>query len=145
MKVGSFFSLVSSAAVNLNHLHGVKLPAPYVCTTYMCFSLDSCRRSCKCYHTFTCSCIEYPSFQITVGRVLLLSCLPSYWRELTYSFGFGDSLVNVWVRCGILAISTLTLLCFLTLRPIRERNYEAFLWIHFVFTLWAGLSLQDWY
>ena len=36
----------------------VKLLAPYICTSYMCFSMDSCRRPCKCNHIFMCSCIE---------------------------------------------------------------------------------------
>lgn len=52
-----------------------------------------------------------------------------------YSLQNDDALVNRWLQLGILAGSTLTLLCFLTIRSIRERNYEAFLLIHFIFAL----------
>ncbi|KDR80476.1 hypothetical protein GALMADRAFT_1202327 [Galerina marginata CBS 339.88] len=38
-----------------------------------------------------------------------------------------------WVQCGVVAASTLTLLCMLSIRPVRERHYEAFNIIHSVF------------
>ncbi|KAF8813105.1 hypothetical protein BYT27DRAFT_7181675 [Phlegmacium glaucopus] len=42
--------------------------------------------------------------------------------------------VLIWIHAGgRVTGSALTLLCFLTIRPIRERNYEAFLLIHFIF------------
>ncbi|KAF8809134.1 hypothetical protein BYT27DRAFT_7222686 [Phlegmacium glaucopus] len=44
-----------------------------------------------------------------------------------------STLDNPWLQYGILAGSALTLLCLLTIRPIRERNYEAFLLVHFIF------------
>ncbi|KAJ7697664.1 ferric reductase NAD binding domain-containing protein [Mycena rosella] len=42
-------------------------------------------------------------------------------------------LQETWFRCGILAISSLTLLCILSLQPLRSRAYEAFLVAHFIF------------
>ncbi|KJA21459.1 hypothetical protein HYPSUDRAFT_67797 [Hypholoma sublateritium FD-334 SS-4] len=39
---------------------------------------------------------------------------------------------HAWVRCGALAVSTLTLLCIFTVRPVRARSYEVFLAVHLV-------------
>ncbi|KAJ3493941.1 hypothetical protein NLJ89_g10910 [Agrocybe chaxingu] len=52
--------------------------------------------------------------------------------RLTLGLHDDEVITNAWIRCGVLAISSLTLLCFLTLRPIRERNYQVFLGVHFV-------------
>ncbi|KAF8809132.1 hypothetical protein BYT27DRAFT_7232494 [Phlegmacium glaucopus] len=38
-----------------------------------------------------------------------------------------------WLQWGIIAGSAFGLLFFLAIRPIRERNYEAFLFVHFIF------------
>ncbi|KAF8155465.1 ferric reductase NAD binding domain-containing protein [Crassisporium funariophilum] len=52
-----------------------------------------------------------------------------------------EVITNHWVQCGVLAASSLTLLCFLTIRPIRERSYEMFLLIHFVFAFIFVMSI----
>ncbi|KAG6857057.1 hypothetical protein H0H87_010022 [Tephrocybe sp. NHM501043] len=44
----------------------------------------------------------------------------------TYAFSV------TWVQCGLLAATAFTVLCIASLRPIRKRNYEYFLMIHFV-------------
>ncbi|KAJ7697679.1 iron reductase [Mycena rosella] len=46
-----------------------------------------------------------------------------------------EDLQETWFRCGILAISSLTLLCILSLQPLRGRAYEAFLVAHFIFAV----------
>ena len=83
-----------------------------------------------------CSCIEVAFLSDYTWASNGLLSYP-HRIEGTYSLGAddGDSLDQVWIRCGVLAGSTLTLLCLLTLRPIRALNYEAFLWIHFIFSL----------
>ncbi|KAJ6557809.1 ferric reductase like transmembrane component-domain-containing protein [Mycena capillaripes] len=42
-----------------------------------------------------------------------------------------EDLQESWFRCGIMAISTLTLLCIFSVRPLRNRSYEIFLVAHF--------------
>ncbi|KAJ6471915.1 iron reductase [Mycena sanguinolenta] len=37
-----------------------------------------------------------------------------------------------WFRIGVTGASALTLLCFLSIRPIRSRNYELFMYFHLV-------------
>ncbi|KAJ7239619.1 ferric reductase NAD binding domain-containing protein [Mycena haematopus] len=37
-----------------------------------------------------------------------------------------------WFRIGVTGASALTLLCFLSIRPIRSRNYELFMYLHLV-------------
>ncbi|KAF9528716.1 ferric reductase NAD binding domain-containing protein [Crepidotus variabilis] len=55
----------------------------------------------------------------------------------------GDDVMaeNPWVQCGVLAGSSLTLLCFLTVRPIRNWNYEFFIVIHFIFVFIMLIAL----
>ncbi|KAF9528715.1 ferric reductase NAD binding domain-containing protein [Crepidotus variabilis] len=55
----------------------------------------------------------------------------------------GDEMIaqNQWVQCGALAISSLTLLCLLSVRPIRNWSYEFFLIIHFIFVFIILLAL----
>lgn len=46
-----------------------------------------------------------------------------------------------WIQCGVLSSTAFTILCIVSVRPLRERNYEVFLVIHFVMsfiTLLAG-------
>jgi ferric-chelate reductase len=45
-----------------------------------------------------------------------------------------EDVLNRWVQCGFLAASALTVLCVTTLRPIRHRGYEIFLFVHFLFS-----------
>ncbi|KAJ7266988.1 ferric reductase NAD binding domain-containing protein [Mycena haematopus] len=45
------------------------------------------------------------------------------------------SLEEPWFRCGILAISSLTLLCLFSVKPLRSRAYEFFLISHFFMAL----------
>jgi len=40
-----------------------------------------------------------------------------------------------WLPKGILAISALSLLVLVSLRPIRAKSYELFFWIHFLLVL----------
>ncbi|KAJ7448009.1 ferric reductase NAD binding domain-containing protein [Mycena latifolia] len=46
-----------------------------------------------------------------------------------------EDLQETWFRCGIMAISALTLLCILSVQPLRSRAYELFLVAHFSFAL----------
>ncbi|KIM37179.1 hypothetical protein M413DRAFT_77388 [Hebeloma cylindrosporum] len=41
-----------------------------------------------------------------------------------------------WLHCGPVAGSALSLLVILTIRPVRQRNYELFLLVHFVLVLY---------
>ncbi|KAJ7111813.1 ferric reductase NAD binding domain-containing protein [Mycena epipterygia] len=43
-----------------------------------------------------------------------------------------DDPTQYWFKCGVMGASALTLLCLLSIRPIRSRNYEVFLYIHLV-------------
>ncbi|KAG0697523.1 ferric reductase NAD binding domain-containing protein [Suillus ampliporus] len=48
---------------------------------------------------------------------------------------FQPYLEKSWLRCGITAIVALTILCVISLRPIRARAYELFFYVHFVMVL----------
>ncbi|KAJ6583102.1 ferric reductase like transmembrane component-domain-containing protein [Mycena vulgaris] len=48
-----------------------------------------------------------------------------------------EDLQETWFRCGIMAISALTLLCVLSVQPLRSRAYELFLVAHLFFGLIA--------
>jgi ferric-chelate reductase len=50
-----------------------------------------------------------------------------------------------WVQCGPLAVSALTLLCILSVRPARERAYELFLFMHMIFALYVPPSFSSAY
>ncbi|TFK37957.1 ferric reductase NAD binding domain-containing protein [Crucibulum laeve] len=52
-----------------------------------------------------------------------------------------EALVNRWVQCGLVAASALTLLCILSLRPMRELSYEIFHIVHFLFVFIFLLSM----
>ncbi|KAJ7634457.1 iron reductase [Roridomyces roridus] len=42
-----------------------------------------------------------------------------------------EDLQETWFRCGIMALSSLTLLCIFSVKPLRSRGYELFLVVHF--------------
>ncbi|KAJ7735728.1 ferric reductase like transmembrane component-domain-containing protein [Mycena metata] len=46
-----------------------------------------------------------------------------------------EDLQQPWFQCGITAVSSLTLLCLFSFRPLRSRGYELFLVAHFVLAL----------
>ncbi|KAJ3815726.1 ferric reductase NAD binding domain-containing protein [Lentinula lateritia] len=46
-----------------------------------------------------------------------------------------DGLDQTWLRCGILAASSLTSLCIISVRPVRSRAYEFFFYTHLVLVL----------
>ncbi|KAJ6487612.1 ferric reductase NAD binding domain-containing protein [Mycena sanguinolenta] len=46
-----------------------------------------------------------------------------------------ENLQETWFRCGIVAISALTLLCLFSIQPLRSRAYELFLISHFFMAL----------
>ncbi|KAJ3896621.1 ferric reductase NAD binding domain-containing protein [Lentinula edodes] len=46
-----------------------------------------------------------------------------------------DELNQTWLRCGILAASSLTSLCIISVRPVRSRAYEIFFYTHLVLVL----------
>ncbi|RDB30109.1 Ferric/cupric reductase transmembrane component 1 [Hypsizygus marmoreus] len=48
--------------------------------------------------------------------------------------------VNPWVQCGMLATTSLTLLSIVSIRPLRERNYEVFLAVHFLLSFICVLA-----
>ncbi|KAJ7675188.1 ferric reductase NAD binding domain-containing protein [Mycena rosella] len=43
-----------------------------------------------------------------------------------------DAPSEYWFKVGVMGASALTLLCFLSVRPVRSRNYEVFLYFHLV-------------
>ncbi|KAJ7584441.1 ferric reductase NAD binding domain-containing protein [Mycena floridula] len=44
--------------------------------------------------------------------------------------GLGEDLYEAWLHAGIAAVVALTILCIVSLRPIRTRQYEMFFYIH---------------
>ncbi|PPQ88182.1 hypothetical protein CVT25_005147 [Psilocybe cyanescens] len=62
-------------------------------------------------------------------------------EKITVGLLDDETIGHRWVQCGVLAGTTLTLLCILTLRPIRNRSYEVFLIVHFVFAFMFLLSI----
>ncbi|KAH7912908.1 ferric reductase NAD binding domain-containing protein [Hygrophoropsis aurantiaca] len=55
--------------------------------------------------------------------------------EVIYEVPFQPYLQYAWLRCGIVAIVAITLLCFVSLRPIRANAYELFFYVHFAMVL----------
>lgn len=47
----------------------------------------------------------------------------------------GTALDNDYMRCGVLAATSLTLLCIVTLRPVRRLEYEAFFITHLILVM----------
>ncbi|KAJ7486431.1 iron reductase [Mycena galericulata] len=47
--------------------------------------------------------------------------------------GLADDSSQSWFRYGVMGASALTLLCFLSIRPLRSRNYEVFMYVHLAF------------
>lgn len=45
------------------------------------------------------------------------------------------SIAHAWIRCAVLAATALTILCIVTIRPMRDRNYQFFLVVHGVLSL----------
>ncbi|KAG5642176.1 hypothetical protein DXG03_003439 [Asterophora parasitica] len=88
-----------------------------------------------------------------IARVLCVLIWVHAAGRLKLKLKAGSSLEHPWVRCGILASTSLTLLCILSIRPLRNRNYEVFLVIHFLavfITLLAGFfhargNLREYY
>ncbi|KAJ7837438.1 ferric reductase NAD binding domain-containing protein [Mycena leptocephala] len=48
------------------------------------------------------------------------------------SLSFGDLTTEYWFRIGVAGASALTLLCLLSIRPLRSRSYEVFMYLHLV-------------
>ena len=48
---------------------------------------------------------------------------------------FKPLLEETWVVCGIIALVALTILCIVSLRPIRTQAYELFFYVHFLMVL----------
>ncbi|KAJ4488390.1 ferric reductase NAD binding domain-containing protein [Lentinula aciculospora] len=46
-----------------------------------------------------------------------------------------EDLDKTWLRCGILAVSSLTSLCIISVKPVRARAYEFFFYTHLVLVL----------
>lgn len=61
-----------------------------------------------------------------------LSLTPSDLTNKPQSLLTDETPNHPWVRCGPLAVSTLTLMCILTVRPVRARAYELFLAVHLI-------------
>ncbi|KAK6980774.1 Ferric/cupric reductase transmembrane component 1 [Favolaschia claudopus] len=49
---------------------------------------------------------------------------------LTPATDLNDDMETYWFRIGVAAASAFTLLCILSVRPLRSRNHEAFMYIH---------------
>ncbi|KAF4618189.1 hypothetical protein D9613_011675 [Agrocybe pediades] len=69
----------------------------------------------------------------TSARVICIMVWLHGGGRLTVGLVDDEAVVNRWVQCGFLAASTLTLMCILTVQPVRKRSYELFLLIHFIF------------
>ncbi|KAF9478932.1 hypothetical protein BDN70DRAFT_932948 [Pholiota conissans] len=61
--------------------------------------------------------------------------------RITVGLTDDETIDHRWVQCGLLAASTLTLLCILSVRPARERAYEFFLAVHLLFALMFMLAI----
>ena len=78
--------------------------------------------------------------QIQIGYASLL--LPSF--VPCDDWLFRCSLTGEWslshavIRCGVLGLASLTMLCIVSLRPLRQLNYEFFFVVHFLLVLWVA-------
>ncbi|KAH7911651.1 ferric reductase NAD binding domain-containing protein [Hygrophoropsis aurantiaca] len=70
-----------------------------------------------------------------MSRVVLILLWVHAGSEVIYSAPIGPMLVEAWVRCGIVAIVALTLLCVVSIRPVRAGAYEFFFYAHFFMVL----------
>ncbi|KAH7925260.1 hypothetical protein BV22DRAFT_1011594 [Leucogyrophana mollusca] len=74
-----------------------------------------------------------------VHRVMARTCMILLWvhgGSEVYAFSkFKINLHQAWLRLGITALICLTLLCIISLRPIRQGAYEFFFYTHFTLVL----------
>ncbi|KAG6907768.1 hypothetical protein DXG01_007481 [Tephrocybe rancida] len=71
-------------------------------------------------------------FHRMIARVLwVLICVHASGR-ITIGLVGTLSLQYIWVHCGVLALSAFTTLCIVSIRPLRKRNYNTFLVVHFL-------------
>ncbi|KAJ7082388.1 iron reductase [Mycena belliarum] len=68
--------------------------------------------------------------RITARVICVLFWVHAFGR---ISLGLSHDAGEYWFRIGIVGASALTLLCFLSIRPIRSRNHEVFMYLHFIF------------
>ncbi|KIJ60858.1 hypothetical protein HYDPIDRAFT_97841 [Hydnomerulius pinastri MD-312] len=70
-----------------------------------------------------------------MARVVLILLWVHAGSEVVYEVPFEQYLKEPWLRCGITAIVALTILCVVSLRPIRAGAYEFFFYAHFAMVL----------
>ncbi|KAG2151488.1 ferric reductase NAD binding domain-containing protein [Suillus clintonianus] len=66
--------------------------------------------------------------------VFILLCVHAS-GEVVRNAPFQPYLEELWLICGIIAIVALTILCIVSLRPIRAQAYELFFYVHFSMVL----------
>ncbi|KAG1725636.1 uncharacterized protein EDB91DRAFT_1087050 [Suillus paluster] len=70
-----------------------------------------------------------------MSRVVLILLGVHASSEVVQNAPFQPFLNEAWVRCGMTAITALTILCVFSWRPIRAQAYELFFYVHFVMVL----------
>ncbi|EGN94612.1 hypothetical protein SERLA73DRAFT_188592 [Serpula lacrymans var. lacrymans S7.3] len=70
-----------------------------------------------------------------MARVVVILLWVHAGSEVVYYAEFKGDLAQSWLRCGLVAIIALTLLCFVSLRPVRANAYEFFFYTHFAMVL----------
>ncbi|KAH7924967.1 hypothetical protein BV22DRAFT_1065836 [Leucogyrophana mollusca] len=70
-----------------------------------------------------------------MSRVVLILLWVHAGSEVIYSAPIQPLLLTAWVRCGVTALVALTLLCVVSVRPIRAGAYEFFFYAHFFMVL----------
>ncbi|KAH7925255.1 hypothetical protein BV22DRAFT_452820 [Leucogyrophana mollusca] len=74
-----------------------------------------------------------------VHRVMARTCMVLLWvhgvSEARSFPMFKASFQQAWLKLGLIALTALSLLCIVSLRPIRQGAYEFFFYMHFVLVL----------
>ncbi|KAF9219039.1 hypothetical protein BS17DRAFT_469519 [Gyrodon lividus] len=70
-----------------------------------------------------------------VTRVVLILLWVHAGSEITFESRFHQDLKESWLQCGMTALVALTILCVVSVRPIRAAAYEFFFYAHFVLVL----------
>lgn len=113
-----------------------ELLTSHLCESHLHSCMDPCRRTCA-YDIFLNVIKLLIAFLLSRSLLGMSLNERAVIRHLNPSSSLlGDeTLAHRWVQCGVLAGTTMTLLCILTIRPIRKRSYEIFLVVHFIFVL----------
>ncbi|KAF8838286.1 hypothetical protein BDN67DRAFT_907648 [Paxillus ammoniavirescens] len=82
-----------------------------------------------------------------VTRVVFVLLWVHGGSEIVHQSKFREELTETWLLCGIVALVALSILCIISLRPIRAGAYEFFFYAHFalvtIFLVCAYIHGQD--